>query len=104
MVIHIPHCLQMCVANGGAKEFKSAFLHVTTNGIGQRSGRRNLAQRCPMVDNGFSVRQKCFQIIAKTAEFFLHCQKALGIGYCCLYFQSIADNSAPVLCGFLRLN
>ena len=92
MVIHHPRRLHVRIAHGRTHEFEAALFQILAHRIRFRGGGGVFCQGFPVVDDGFTAN-KLPQIGIKTAEFCLHCQKALRIIDGCQYLQAVADDS-----------
>src|SRR5690606_9540724 len=95
MVIDQPAGLHMGIHDRAADEAEPAPLEIATEGIGFAGGRRDLPERPPTIDPGFSA-DKTPDIFIEAAEFLLHGEKCACIADGGLHLQAIADDAVEL--------
>jgi len=74
MIIDHADSLHISITDRRTKEFEPPFFHILTDRVGDGRGGHDFRG---VVEDGFPLRHKTIQVIAKGAEFFLNGEKKL---------------------------
>lgn len=91
MVIDHAGCLHMGVDNGRANEGETPLLQVPADGVGYRTGGRDLFHRPPVILYGLAVHEPPY-VVGKASALLLNFEKRACVGAGTIYLTAIAND------------